>query len=109
MLLDRLPTETELELIEKLIVKANIFYSDEWKSTLLVRPYNDDGMGSLLLIPMGIEKIERSFGKTVSEIQFNDIDGVNILVSLNLDSENRLYELDIWKVDFSPVQNLRLK
>lgn len=41
--------------------------------------------------------------KCVAELQFDDDDGVPILTSLNIDQDGKLFELDIWKVDYSPV------
>ena len=40
----------------------------------------------------------------VSECQFKDIDGVPVIASLYLDKDNELFELDIWKVDFSKLE-----
>ena len=36
--------------------------------------------------------------------EFTDLDGVPVSVALNLDSEGKLYELDLWKVDFSALR-----
>ena len=42
----------------------------------------------------------------VSEYEFKDKDGVDVVASLFLDKEGNLYELDIWKVDFSELLSL---
>ena len=34
---------------------------------------------------------------------FTDEDGVKVIASLNVDSDGHLFELDIWKTDFSPL------
>ena len=41
--------------------------------------------------------------KCIAEKEFLDSDGVPISVTLNIDDDGLLYELDIWKVDFSPI------
>lgn len=60
---------------------------------------DDGGMGSLLF-PGSRDRI---YGGTLAEAEFRDEDGTPVLVSLNLDSSGELFELDVWKVDFSPL------
>lgn len=64
---------------------------------------NDGGMGSLYLFPNGVIIEKRSFGKCVSTCQFTDKDGVEVIASLNVDKNGELFELDIWKTDYSPL------
>ena len=73
-------------------------------SFLLVSPLHDGKMGSLTLFPHNTLNKERHFGVQVSECQFKDIDGVPVIASLYLDKDNELFELDIWKVDFSKLE-----
>ncbi len=75
----------------------------DWRSQLLVRPMKDGGMGSLLLFPNGEIFEGREFGSQVSDYQYKDSDGVEVIVSLNVDKEGKLFELDVWKTDFSPL------
>lgn len=104
MELNRTPTQDETRLLEFLIQKATVKFPSDWSTNLLVSPLNDDGMGSLLLIPEGvIPDNDRKFGEAVSELQFTDEDGIEVIVSLNIDDAGRLYEMDIWKTDFSPL------
>ena len=70
---------------------------------LLVQEMNDGGMGSLLLIPSGLDDATRSFGRQLVSGQFDDSDGVLVSVAVNVDSHERLFELDIWKVNFAPL------
>ncbi|GAB3294230.1 DUF6984 family protein [Hymenobacter tenuis] len=48
----------------------------------------------------------RRLGERIASTQFLDLDGVVVLVSLYLDQEGNLYELDCWKVDDSPVRRI---
>lgn len=73
---------------------------------LLVEPMKDGNMGSLLLYPKNTTNNNRQFGKNISECQFKDTDGITVVASLNLDKNNQLFELDIWKTDFSPLKSL---
>jgi hypothetical protein len=60
----------------------------------------DGGMGSLLLN----ERRDRCFGKDLIQAQYHDSDGTLILVTLTEDNEQDLFELDMWKVDYSPIK-----
>jgi hypothetical protein len=40
----------------------------------------------------------------IAEVQFSDVDGILATGVLNVDTQDRLFEIDIWKVDFSPLQ-----
>jgi len=100
----RKPTNTELALIGYLVdIAALENLSAEWRNTLLVSPMDDGGMGSLLLFPNEYTTDGRRFGKCVSEYLFRDADEIDVLASLNLDREDQLFELDMWKVDFNPL------
>ncbi len=60
----------------------------------------DGGMGSL---SFASSKAHRSFGKVAGECSFADADGVSVEAALLLDKDGDLFELDLWKVDFSPL------
>lgn len=73
------------------------------QSAVLVRVLDDGGMGSLEFFS---EKEDRVFGKAVSQCSFIDDDGIEVLVTMNLDQYGKPYELDIWKTDHSSVIRL---
>ena len=68
---------------------------------MVVEEMKDGGMGSRLLLPKGLEGGNRSFGHQLVLGEFADRDGVPVSVAVNVDSEGRLYELDVWKADFT--------
>ncbi|PPQ19023.1 hypothetical protein CV770_12900 [Bradyrhizobium sp. AC87j1] len=68
----------------------------------LVEEMNDGGMGSLRFVGSA----DRRLGKCIGEAEFDDADGVPVSVALNIDQRGELYELDFWKVDFSPLQRI---
>lgn len=96
-------TESEKRLLRLLVAKAGLGVEPDWAESLQVKELEDGGMGSLLLGPgLGSDE-ERGFGRAAAEVQFQDDDGVGVIATLNLDKDGRLFELDIWKVDFSPL------
>ena len=97
----RVPTKEETEILEALIQKSGLDLSIDG---LLVSNINDGEMGSLIL---GLKHDSRGFGSCVSELEIKDIDGVPVLYSLYIDKAGRLYELDVFKSDFSPNKYLK--
>jgi hypothetical protein len=101
MELNRKPTKEEERLIEFLINLSSKKFPSDWKEKITVRQMNDGGMGGLVIfLDKEIEQ-NRLFGEQISEYQFMDKDGVDVIVSLNIDKSGDLFELDIWKTDFS--------
>ena len=71
--------------------------------TAEVEEMDDGGMGSLRFVS---SKPERRLGEIAAELLYHDVDGVPVLATLYLDTEGDLYELDSWKVDFSPLKRI---
>lgn len=44
------------------------------------------------------------FGKALVEVRYIDCDRIPVSIALNVDQHGRLYEMDFWKVDFSPLK-----
>jgi hypothetical protein len=103
---NRKPTEQEQRILDLLVKKSSIILPDDWKDHLLVRSMNDGEMGSLHLFRNGEIIEDRAMGAQVSEFQFTDLDGVEVIASLNVDENGELLELDIWKTDFGKLINL---
>ena len=106
MELSRKPTIQEERLLELLVKKSSVTIPDNWKDGLLVRPMDDGEMGSLYLFPQGDVIEGRVLGEQVSDFQFTDLDGIEVIASLNLDNAGNLFELDIWKTDFGKLLKL---
>lgn len=90
--------EHERPLLEYLLGKAGLA---EDISQMRVSPMRDAGMGSL---QFAAGTARPRFGKEVAACQFHDEDGVLVSATLNLDQHGRLFEMDVWKVDFSPLR-----
>ena len=102
----RIPTKQEEQLIELLVHKSSLEMSEDWKNGLLVCPMDDGEMRSLYLFPQGKINESRKLGRQISEFQFTDIDGVEVIASLNVDVDGVLFELDIWKTNFEKFVKL---
>ncbi|HSI91552.1 MAG TPA: hypothetical protein VK927_10580 [Adhaeribacter sp.] len=101
----RLLTEAEIKLIEKLLNdKPEAEKVIPHLRTAMVEELPDGGMGSLRFA--GCNSPERKLGKEIAADIGHDVDKVPITVSLRLDNFGDLYELDFWKVNFSPIQQL---
>lgn len=98
---NRIISDEKKLIVSFLVEKAN-YNHDDWEKGQKVADMKD-GMGSLLLIPPGRANMERQFKSQISEIIFKDIDNIDVIVSLNIDQDDYLYELDIWKVDYGKI------
>lgn len=66
----------------------------------MVEDMLDGGMGSLSFSSDEM----RSLGAAVAEADYIDADGVPVSIVVNVDQNGRLFELDIWKVNFLPLK-----
>jgi Domain of unknown function (DUF6984) len=85
----------ERELITALAPGSKLGLNDA-----LVTEMQDGGMGSIRFVG---GKDRRRAG-SIAEATYLDDDGVAVSIELNVDEAGRLFELDFWKVDFSPVR-----
>jgi len=69
-------------------------------SGVRVRDMPDGGMGS---IKFRQRPKKPGLGKAIAEGAFRDADGVPVSVTLNLDGDGELLDLDVFKADFSPL------
>jgi hypothetical protein len=70
---------------------------------VLVIPMDDSGL-CLRFVPS--DGGRRKFGTVAATAEAPDSDDVPISFALNLDTAGELFELDAWKVDFTPVATL---
>lgn len=59
-------------------------------------------MGSVRFL--SVNPTRRGLGEVLAEAEYVDEDGVPVLIAINADKSGNLYELDFWKVDFSPLR-----
>jgi hypothetical protein len=78
---------------------------DERLERSVVEDMQDGGMGSIRFLILG--QSDRVFGETVAQAEYTDEDGVLVSIAINNDDRGELYEVDFWKVDFSPLRRYR--
>lgn len=93
----------ETRLLTKLLSDAGNVELAARLGAALVVEMDDGGMGSLKFVS---NRATRKFGRQVSELQFTDVDGIPVSAALNVDDEGELFELDIFKADFSRLKSL---
>ncbi|CAN0627471.1 protein of unknown function [Burkholderia multivorans] len=99
----RILDDAERELIEHMLKGTS--QAAQFRDSLsgcLVEDMNDGGMGSLRFYRQNSGK--RFLREDVCQMMFSDADGVPVLITLSLDNFGQLFELDVWKVDFSPLK-----
>lgn len=99
----RIPTQEELSLIDVLVKRADLILPSDWHTKLKVCPMEDGGMGSLIIYPNGEISMNRLYGAQLSELTFQDLDGIEVIATLNSDDKGELFELDIWKTNFDKL------
>jgi hypothetical protein len=98
-------SDAEYLLITELFVRLDMSpISFGLSRQLKVEELADGGMGSIRFIHPESTYEQRSLGQSVVEGEFQDADGVVVSMAINVDKQNKLYELDLWKVDFSPLR-----
>ena len=90
----------EIQFIESLL-QAHQIYNKLDLASLLVQPLLDGGMGSL---QFQCNCSCPQLGRTIAEYRFQALDGVEVIATLSLDQQGHLFELDMWKTDFSLLQ-----
>jgi hypothetical protein len=94
-------------LLEELTTRATgLRLEPGWIEKVRVRAMPDSGMGSFEVAkPTGAAE-NRSLGRVAAELTFYDVDGVLVTVTLNTDADDELFEVDVWKTDFTPVARI---
>lgn len=94
--------EEESKVLEALLGMAFPDSKPPSEDELLAVDLADGGMGSIRLT----DKLDRArkMGRELVTAEYIDEDRVPVLISVNLDEDGRLFELDFWKVDFNPLK-----
>lgn len=98
----RKPSAEEFRLLAALVNRSSgLDLPSDWAERLRVRELNDGGMGSLRLSLLAGQEDEATAGRLTAETRFTDADGVVVLASLYASRAGNLFELDVWKTDYS--------
>ncbi len=90
--------DIEKEFIIALLAKLN-FTTDDYPIDNEVFEYEGGKMGS---ISIGNKNPDDYDGDLI-QVEYNDIDGVPVLITLTKNKYNQLLDLDFWKEDFSAL------
>jgi hypothetical protein len=93
----------ELGVIRKIL--SRIAFGTELENRLAamkVQTMADGGMGSIRFYN-GRERSPLDYGGQIAEAAFQDADGVPVSVTLSVDATGDLFEMDVFKADFSPL------
>lgn len=98
------PTTDQVRLIRCLTNAVDsLRLPPNWIDTAKIALLDDGGMGSFLIRFESPPNKTNSPYRIVSELTFNDSDGTPVLASLFIDNVGSSSEVDLWKVDFSPL------
>jgi hypothetical protein len=93
---------------EKAVVVAMVRGSSAEREILsmvdetIVQEMEDGGMGSLRFVRL--TQSQPRFGRQLREASYRDDDGVSVSITVNLDQDGFLFELDVFKADSSPLR-----
>lgn len=98
-------TQSEIYIIDYLINNSNLTIKlDTSLTNYFCEDSLDGGMGSIKLLTNNFDTVVESILKTVDvELEYEDLDLIIVNITLLLDQDNKLRELDCFKVDFSPL------
>ncbi len=66
----------------------------------LVEELKDGKMGSIRFVS---GEPGRKYGVDLVQVEYKDEDSVPVIITLTLDNQHELYELEFWKVDFEKL------
>lgn len=91
--------EEEVVLLKHMLTLANLSHND-FPYTDRVFEYEGGKMGS---INFDNDNTENYLGD-IMVVEFKDIDDVRVVVTLTIDKDKKLLDLDFWKEDFSALR-----
>jgi hypothetical protein len=99
----RVLRKEESDVLETLLGMVSCSTKPSFESELLAVDLKDGAMGSIRLTDKSDRA--RKMGSELVTAHYIDEDGVPVVISVNLDEDGRLFEMDFWKVDFSPLKH----
>jgi hypothetical protein len=89
--------QNELELVAFLLNQIQMKLED-FTISELVDEYEGGKMGS---ISLGGDV--NAYAGDLVNVEYTDVDGTDVVITLTKDDKNQLLDLDFWKVDFSKL------
>jgi len=95
--------DDELAVIHKMILRSGLQEEfEEQLARMKVQDMPDGGMGSITFYN-GRPRSLLEYGGEIAEAAFRDADDMPVSVTLNVDKDGKLFELDVFKADGSPL------
>ena len=95
--------EDELRVLRKVLSQTSIETEfEEQVASMKVQTMADGGMGSIRFYN-GRDRSPLDYGGQIAEAAFQDADGVPVSITLSVDTIGDLFEMDVFKADFSPL------
>lgn len=94
----RHPDKDIVEVVSALAEATSLKIDLDMFANSFIEDMNDGSMGSFRVIGNS-----KSMGRPAAECMYEDEDGQSVLISLYLDDEFNVKEVDFWKYDFSPL------
>jgi|SRR4051794_19430321 len=95
--------DDELAVIHKMILRSGLQEEfEEQLARMKVQDMPDGGMGSITFYN-GRPRSLLEYGGEIAEAAFRDADDMPVSVTLNVDKDGELFELDVFKADGSPL------
>jgi len=95
--------EDELRVLRKMLSQTSIETEfEEQLASMKVQTMADGGMGSIRFYN-GRDRSPLDYGGEIAEAAFQDADGVPVSITLSVDTIGDLFEMDVFKADFSPL------
>jgi hypothetical protein len=91
----------ERKVIQKMLEMVPAHARPSFSLEAPVDEMDDGGMGSLRFTSES--RRSRKMGCELLTCEYIDEDQIPVLMSINLDEECQLFELDIWKVNYQPL------
>ena len=99
----RLIRPDEQELLEGMLAASSAKFKVGFPlPSALVEDMNDGGMGSIRFL-VSADQGSRT-AQVIAQGEYVDEDGVPVSIAINADQNGELFEVDFWKVDFSPLK-----
>ena len=89
----------ELELLEFMLSDKKHEHLLNGAISLWITELPDGNMGSIRFVSL----LNERKASCLEQAEFRDVEGSNINVAINADQSGALFEIDIWKYDFTPV------
>jgi hypothetical protein len=95
---------SELNLLEFMLLQSWVGKNlNERLARELVTDMLDGGMGSIRFIDLGGARARR-YARTLAQAEYLDEDGIVVSLAISADQRDELFDIDFWKVDFSPLR-----